>query len=139
MGTTKAVVDTNVIISAFKWGGNPREVFKRLENFEPLISPEQFIELQNDIGYPKLNLSAQDIESILNFVKEAFTLVQISGKLDIIKEDPADNVILETAIEHDADYIITGDKHLLKLKKYQNVKIVTPKEFLPITSARLTN
>lgn len=134
MGTTKAVIDTNVIISAFKWGGNPSEIFKRLESFEPIISQEQLLELQNAIGYPKLNLSSQDTEAILNFIKEAFTLVQISGKLDIIKEDPADNVILETAIEHNADYIITGDKHLLKLKKYENIKIVTPKEFLSITS-----
>lgn len=136
MGTTKAVIDTNVIISAFGWRGTPFEILQLVKEGKImlLISEEQILELERVLKYPKLNFQEQMIEERLNLVISLAQLVNITNKIDIIKEDPADNVILETAIEHNADYIITGDKHLLKLKKYENVKIVTPKEFLSITS-----
>ena len=57
-------------------------------------------------------------------------LVKIKNELNLIKEDPADNKILETALIGDASYIITQDKHLLNLYKFKNIKIIKPKEFL---------
>ncbi|GAG74095.1 unnamed protein product, partial [marine sediment metagenome] len=56
--------------------------------------------------------------------------VKTKKKLDIIKEDPEDNKVLECALFGKADYIVTGDKHLLKLCKFNNIKILTPIEFL---------
>lgn len=130
MGTTKAVIDTNVIISAFRWGGIPRLIFEHITDTEPLMSYEQLLEVEHTARYPRLNLSPADIEVLMEFIKITFTLVYIPKKLNVIKDDPSDNIILETATEHNAEYVITGDKHLLKLKQYKSVKIVTPKEFL---------
>ena len=58
------------------------------------------------------------------------TIVTPHTKQDVIKDDPDDNVILECALEGQVQHIITQDKHLLKLKDFQGVKIVTPSEFL---------
>jgi len=48
----------------------------------------------------------------------------------VIKEDPPDNRIVECVLTARAHYIVTGDKHLLKLGRYEKTKIVTAKEFL---------
>ena len=59
-------------------------------------------------------------------------IVEPSARLDIVEEDPDDNKVLECAKEGKVKYIITNDKHLLKLRKFEGIKIVTPEEFLRI-------
>jgi predicted nucleic acid-binding protein len=53
-------------------------------------------------------------------------------KLKIIKDDPDDNKFIKCAVELEAKYIISGDKHLKEIKKYMNIWIVNPMEFLKI-------
>jgi putative PIN family toxin of toxin-antitoxin system len=70
-------------------------------------------------------------ESYLRKLEYFFDLVkpvEASNRIDIV-EDPDDNKILESAVAADADYLITSDKHLLKLEEYEGVKIVRPAEF----------
>ncbi len=57
-------------------------------------------------------------------------LVEPSTKIKVVKDDPEDDKFVETAVEGDAYFIVTQDKHLLKLKDYQGIKIITPEEFL---------
>ena len=59
-------------------------------------------------------------------------LVEPKNKVNAIKEDHMDNIVLETALEGKADYIISGDGHLLKLKEFKGTKIVNSKEFLDL-------
>ena len=59
-------------------------------------------------------------------------LVAPKIKLGIVKEDEDDNRVLECAETANVDYIISGDEHLLKLRNYKNVKIVSPKKFLEV-------
>ena len=59
-------------------------------------------------------------------------IVEPSVKLDIVKDDSNANKVLECANEGKVDYIITNDGHLLKLKEFEGIKIVTPTEFLRI-------
>ncbi len=131
MGTT-VVIDTNVFISAFGWKGNPLEIIRLIEQGEivPLLSIQQLQEIERVLRYPRMHFSEQQIQERMYFILNVAQIVDIAGNLDIIKEDPSDNIILETATEHNAEYVISGDKHLLQLKQYKNVKIVTPKEFL---------
>ncbi|MFH0860581.1 MAG: putative toxin-antitoxin system toxin component, PIN family [Candidatus Altiarchaeota archaeon] len=63
-------------------------------------------------------------------VEELSVKITPRHKLEVIREDPADNRILECAIEAKADYIITGDQHLLKLKEHKGIRILTPQEFI---------
>jgi len=55
--------------------------------------------------------------------------------INAIKEDPEDNKILAAAVAGKADYIISGDAHLLGLKSYEGIEIVTPNGFCGIEGA----
>jgi len=70
------------------------------------------------------------IKSAIIKIIEICTLVEPSRKIDFVKEDPADNKILECAVEANVDYIVTYDKHLLKLKEFEGIQIVSPAKFL---------
>lgn len=59
-------------------------------------------------------------------------LVKPTKKLDIVKDDPDDNKILECAIAGKVDYIISNDEHLLKLKEFEGIPIIKPEEFLKL-------
>ena len=58
------------------------------------------------------------------------TIVVPKEKLTLVKDDPDDNKILECAIAGNVDCIVSNDKHLLKLKKFRNIPILTPDEFV---------
>ncbi|MDP3765803.1 MAG: putative toxin-antitoxin system toxin component, PIN family [Nanoarchaeota archaeon] len=64
---------------------------------------------------------------------EICIIIETEEKLEIVKEDPSDNIIMESAVEGKADFIVSGDQHLLKLKEYKGIKILTPREFLDLT------
>tara|TARA_Y100000310_G_C20430485_1_gene691227 strand:- start:47 stop:487 length:441 start_codon:yes stop_codon:yes gene_type:complete len=128
----KVVLDTNILISALGWKGKPREVFQKCINGELdlVISKEQIKELKRVMDYPKFTFSEEQKETFLSIILEFATLVKISSKLKIIKDDPDDDAILETGLVGDVDYIISGDPHLLKLNEFNNIKIVKVSEFL---------
>ncbi len=132
MGKKKIVLDTNILISALGWKGNPNEIFRRVADgdFELIISQKQLEELKEVMDYPKFTFTEGQKSKFIAILLEIAKVVEISEKLKVIKEDPDDDIILETAVENNADFIISGDDHLLNLKKYNNVKIVTAAEFL---------
>ena len=68
------------------------------------------------------------IEKILLFA----SLIEPKQKINVVKDDPDDNKVIECAIESSSGYIITYDKHLLKIKEYKRIKILKPEEILKI-------
>ena len=58
------------------------------------------------------------------------TIVETHGMLHIVKEDPDDDIILESAVDNGADTIISGDSHLLRVGYFKNVRVMSPSEFL---------
>jgi uncharacterized protein len=67
-----------------------------------------------------------------NLILSESTIVELRIKLDVVKDDPDDNKFIEAAIEGKARYIITRDKHLLKIKEYQGIKIIKPEDFIKL-------
>jgi len=132
MGKKRIVLDTNILISAFGWHGKPKEIFSKVLNkeFELIISQKQIEEIKRVLNYKKFNFTSEQKIKFLEILFLEAKVVEIKNRLDVIKEDPSDNMILETAIENDVEFIISGDDHLLKLKQYENVKIVSASEFL---------
>lgn len=132
MGKKKVVLDTNILISALGWNGNPKEIFNLVLDgeFELFIAEKQLEELKEVMNYPKFSFTEDQKSRFLTLLLSIAKVVSISGKIKVIKEDPDDDIILESAIENSVDFIISGDEHLLKLQKYLNVKIVTASEFL---------
>lgn len=128
----KVVIDTNVFISGLNFRGNPREILDlmRREMIEVFISPFIFDEiervLEEDFGWEK-----KQIEKTIKMIKSRAVEVQPKTEVTIIKEKEDDNRIIECAVEGKVQYIITGDKrHLLPIKEYRRIKILSPAEFL---------
>lgn len=132
MGKKKVVVDTNNLISALGWEGKPRNLLRKLieGKVDWFISLKQITELEKVMDYPKFKFSQEQKRRFLEIVLETAIIVDTKTKLNVIKEDPADNLILECAAECKANFIITGDAHLLKLKEFKGTKIIKVKEFL---------
>src|SRR3989338_6737948 len=131
----KVVLDTNTHISALGWkDGNPRKVLElcilgkcRLMESLELIKEFVFV-----ISRPKFSfINEEERNQLLIFLLQISILVEPKQKFNVC-EDPKDNMILECAVEGNADYIVSGDHHLLKLKEFKGVKIVTAKKFLEL-------
>ena len=134
MGKKKVVLGTNILISALGWEGNPRAIFKKAidKEFELILSSKQLEELLRVLNYPKFKFTDEQKERFLSILLSMAALVKTKSEIDIIKEDPDDNIILEPANEMKISYIISGNEHLLKLKEFKDAKIVTAKKFLDI-------
>lgn len=132
----KAVFDTNILVSAWFWEGNESKLIESVEEgFIHGYSSKQLVEeLCRTLRYPKFNLSQDEVESIRNYYLLIFKIVSPKQAINIILEDPSDNMVLECALEAEADYIVSGDHHLLNVGEFRGVKIVTAAELLKIIS-----
>ena len=137
MGKTKATLDTNILISALGWRGNPKQVFDKIVNgeVELVISNEQFNELSEAIEYPKFQFTQQQKDRFKSLVLELSNFVKPLERIDAVKKDPDDNMVLEAAVAGNAEYIVSGDSDLLKLKEFRGIKIRTPRKFLEETGS----
>ncbi len=130
----KAVIDTNVFISGLLKSPNNRQIisFLKASKFTLVISHETLDELIGVISRPKFHnvIKRETAEKLIEIIKTHAVLVKPCQKFDIINDDPNDNRFLESAFESNADFIVSGDRHLLSLKTFHNIPIVTPKEFL---------
>lgn len=126
----KAVIDTNVFLSAIFWSGKPFEIVRLAfsQKITGVTSLAILDELEEKL-LKKFNYPKDQTERYLQLVIKEFIVVEPKQKVNIV-EDPADNKIIEAALEANADYIVTGDKHLLKIPQYKSIQIVTPNEFL---------
>lgn len=133
----KVVIDTNVFISAFVFGGKPLEIIKLLlkDKIELYISPFSINELIK-ILREKFDWEEDKIDKVLDILKLKAIEIYPKIKVSLIKEKKDDNNILECALEGRVDYIISGDKrHILPLKEFEGIKIVSVNEFLEIYKA----
>ncbi len=137
MGKPTVVLDTNVIVSAVVYGGLPREILALViaKKIFVVISPVLSAELWDVLSREKFSVSSSDLEMLKETIMEYFVLVQPKKTVDILEDDP-DNRVLEVAVEGKCDFIITGDKLLLKLKGYKGIKIVTAADFASVIKHR---
>lgn len=129
----RVVLDTNVLVSALLFAGPISRLVSlwRERRIVPLLSKDVFIEYLRVLAYPKLKLSGKEIKAIVDkYVLPFVEMVTVADTPAIIHKDPADDKFLALAAVGRARYIVSGDKHLLALREYRGVKIVTPREFL---------
>lgn len=127
----KVVIDTNVFVSAFGWGGTPLKVMGFLENGEIVncISEEILAELCSALSYQKLDFPVKLQADILEFVL-AYSEIHEPKKHVVIASDPKDNKFIDCALKARAKFLITGDKGLLSIRQFQHVGIITPEDFI---------
>ena len=133
----KVVLDTNVLISSLlKAKSKARDIYRLVlrGEIELYTSACLINELSKVLEYPKFKFEKLQKEVFLkNLTRVAIILANPKLKINVIKEDPPDNKFLECAVEAKADYLISGDnKHLLPLKNFQGIKIISPSEFLKL-------
>jgi len=134
----RVVIDTNVFVSgiAFKLGKPKKIVDLWLRQKIILITSQPLIEeltevlhrekFQKQTGNKEISQLIQQIQKIAVFVEDNLPV------LGIIKDDPDDDVVLATALEGNADYIVSGDHHVLDLGDFRGIKIVRPIDFLNV-------
>jgi putative PIN family toxin of toxin-antitoxin system len=129
----RVVLDTNVLVSALLFTGEPSKMVDlwRQGEMVPLISREIFDELRAVLAYPKFSLTSEEIQSIIeNEILPYLGVVEIKGKVRGVCRDPGDDKFLECALSGAAHFVVSGDKDLIDLKNYKTVKIIKASDFL---------
>ena len=127
------VVDTNVLVSALIAGGKPRRlVLKLLEEHRVTLSRQILAELADVLARDKFNVKSAQIDRFLASLVGKSKIVSAASHFKVVSEDPDDDIVLNTAYDGKADYIVTGDNHLLALKEFKMTKIVKVTEMLEI-------
>jgi uncharacterized protein len=126
------VAHTNVLISAILFGGNPQKILEKvLSNDISLILSRQILEeFEGVLCGKKFNYPPDVASAIAHEVELIAQILAPKRHIVVIQADPDDNMVLECAIAGKADYIVSGDAHLLDLKEFEAIRIVTPAEFL---------
>lgn len=127
----KVVFDTNILVSALVFpGGRGEAALLRIvkEQDQLIISKPILDELLGVLGR-KFARDAEELAHAAVFISELGILVKPRRKLHVVEDDP-DNRILECAIAGRADFIVTGDKALLKLREYRDVRVLSLQEYL---------
>jgi len=140
-----AVIDTNIIVSGtISSSDPPYEVVEawRDRQFTLITSPLILKEVERVFKYPKImksyNLYSKTIKAIKLRLSKHSVVTKGKLKVNEIKDDPADNMFLACAKEGSADFIVTGDNHLLKLGFFEGIPIASSRHFLQILKERKT-
>lgn len=128
----KLVLDTNVLISAIIFGGKPRIIFELIiiEKIATIYTSPALIQELLGVLKDKFKYSNKELTKIKKLINDNFIVIKPKNIPNIIEADSFDNQILALAKFASADLIISGDNHLLQLKEYKNISIITPHFFI---------
>lgn len=134
----RVVLDTNVLVSALLFTGISSELVSlwRGNAITVLLSRDILEEYLRVFGYPKFQLSEAEIKGLIE--EELLPYVEVVNprrRLRVVERDPSDDKFLECAVAGKARVIISGDKDLLSIGRYRQVRIQTPAQFLDENSS----
>ena len=128
----RVVIDTNVFISSF-FGGVPREIINLWKNGEVVLCLSQSIVEEYLAVLGRLGLKdRQELLRLTRLFAEGYNSVFAAHtpELKVVKNDPDDNKFIECAVELESRVIVSGDKHLKEIRKYIDIEILSPREFI---------
>lgn len=136
----RVVLDTNVLISALfrKLSPTPNSIYQafKSQQFILVTSPLIIEEIEDVLSRRKIikrtHMTAQEREQFLQQLIEIASMVSGDIAIRAVRDDPDDDRFIAAALEGNADYIVSGDKHLLNLNKYQGIRILSPSDFVKI-------
>jgi uncharacterized protein len=126
----RVVLDTNVFLSAFTFGGKPEIVFEmaRAGSLQLVVSTPILAELASILS-GKFAWPDEEIREALMVIGRHADLVKPGTRLQVLYDD-ADNRVLECAVDGHAEWIVSGDRHLLNLREFRGIRIVRVSDFL---------
>jgi len=127
----RVVIDTNIIVSAYL-GGVLEEILKAFKagKFTFIVSKSIAEEYLRVLSRPKFKIERDEIDDFASLLVSKAEFVMPTETIAAIPSDPTDNKFLEAAVEGKAIYIVSGDSHLLELKTFRGIEILTAKEFI---------
>jgi uncharacterized protein len=128
-----AVLDTNVLVSGLGWSRSlpGRIVNRALQGRFVLVTSKPLLdELERVLAFPRLAGVIGDPGELVGLISEVAVIVEPDRELTVIRNDPADNRVLEAAVAANADYIVSGDSHLLEIGVFEGTRIVTARAFI---------
>jgi uncharacterized protein len=135
------VLDANIYVSALiTRDGNPAKILSMWQEgrIDVVASPAIIEEVRRVTGYPKLlnryGGIRENRDELIATLKEVAIVVEPNVKVSVVEQDESDNRYVECALAGNAAYIVTGDPHLLNVRGYKGVTIVTPAAFLALLS-----
>ena len=131
----RIVIDTNVVASAVFFGGRPAELLRMVIRHEHLaVATDEIVdEYQATISYLLGKYDGKKMQLSIVPIFSAMEIIQATSKVEICR-DPDDNKFISCAIDGHCYYVVSGDKDLLSLEQFGNIKIVTVAEFLELFS-----
>jgi len=128
--TRRVVLDTNVICSGLGWPGPSAQILDAglAGRLVLIASPALISELRRVLAYPKLAAAIKDPDTLADLIEAAAVLIDPERTITAVSDQP-DNRVLEAAVHGTADYIVSGDKHLLALGVFDGIPILTPATF----------
>lgn len=135
----RVVLDANIYASALmKSEGPPGQVLKSIiggEKYELVISQAILDELQRVLFYPKIYSRIKRTENELMAWLDSLSMISLTvvprhAYPPIVNEDLDDDIYIIAALESQSSYIVSGDQHLLKIRQFENIQIITAADFL---------
>jgi uncharacterized protein len=128
------VLDTNVVLSAILFGGKPKQVLQRVlaGSIRMAVSEPLLDELRGVLQRPRFGLTSDVVRSIVSEYAGIATWIEPSEHFNVVREDPSDNPFIDCAVASKADFLVTGDKHLLSLATFRMTKIIGVEQFVQI-------
>ena len=101
-----------------------------VKQYAIVISDLILKELALVLSRPKFKTSQDEVQRVIVALMRTAEVVNVTSKLKAVKEDPKDDMIVDTAYDGNANMIVTGDSHLLALNEYREIKIVTVEKMI---------
>jgi putative PIN family toxin of toxin-antitoxin system len=128
------VFDVNVLVSSLILRGKPRELwFKAVSGEFTLVLSTQIVsEFVDVISRRKFRryVGERDVRVFLGALYQTAKLTRVRSRFKAVASDPADDLVLRTAHDGGADYVVSGDRHLLDMKMFRSIRIVTVDDML---------
>lgn len=132
MNPFRVVLDTNVVISAVLFGGHPRRVIESLLNgrTQGFVSLATLDEIRDVLRRRKFGLTPDQVLAVVEEFRALCEVVTPGDAVKVMEDDPDDNRILECALAAGAQFIVSGDAHLLDLVRWQDMSILSPGDYM---------
>ena len=129
----RVVLDTNVLISAVISTGVPHDIVVAgyEGEFQLIVSEATVTEFRETLQkYPdRFGLTDEEIRTEVETLQYFAQLVNPDEEVNAVEDDPDDDKFLEAAVAGNAQYLVSGDQHLLTLDSFRDIEIITPRTF----------